>query len=284
MAANARYKDSLFSLLFSDPESLRELYSAIEGVPLDPSAVITVNTLSNVLYMEQYNDISFTINNKLVILIEHQSTINPNMPLRLLLYIARIYEKIVERKNLYRERLLAIPRPEFIVLYNGPKPYPDQKILKLSEAFETAEGVKGGTPPELDLIVKVYNINRGHNEGIAQKSGKLKGYSIFVEKVRENRREMPLEEAMKGAIEYCVERGILKRVLEENSTEVLNMLLTEWNIDEAKAVWQEEAREEAWEERGEAIAKNALAKGLPLDTISEITGLDIDTITRLSRE
>jgi hypothetical protein len=284
MAVNARYKDSLFSFLFGDPDSLRELYGAIEGVPLDPSAVITVNTLSDVLYMEQYNDISFTVNNRLVVLIEHQSTINPNMPLRLLLYIARIYEKIVERKNLYREKLLAVPRPEFIVLYNGPKPYPERKILKLSDAFEAAEGIKGETPPELDLTVKVYNINRGHNEGIVQKSEKLKGYGIFVEKVRENRRVMPLEEAMTGAIGYCIERGILKRVLEENSTEVFNMLLTEWNIDEAKAVWQEEAREEAWGKSREAIAKNALTEGAPIEFIQKITGLDIATITRLSQE
>jgi hypothetical protein len=280
MAINAKYKDSLFSFLFSDPESLRELYGAIEGVPLDPSAIITINTLSDVLYMEQYNDISFTIGNKIVVLIEHQSTINPNMPLRLLLYIARIYEKIIERKNLYREKLLTIPRAEFLVLYNGPKPYPDQKVLKLSDAFEPIEGLKKETVPELDLTVRVFNINQGHNENIMQKSEKLKGYSIFVEKVRENRKTMLLDEAMKAAIEYCIERGILSRVLSENSSEVINMVLTEWNIDEAKEVWQEEA----WEESREEIARNALIKGIPIDTISEITGLDVDTITKLSKE
>jgi hypothetical protein len=89
---------------------------------------------------------------------------------------------------------------------------------------------------------------------------------------------------MKGAVEYCIGQGILKRVLEENSTEVFNMLLTEWNIDEAKVVWQEEAREEAWEERNEAIAKNALNEGASIEFVQKITGLDIDTITRLSQE
>ncbi|MDR1390004.1 MAG: Rpn family recombination-promoting nuclease/putative transposase [Treponema sp.] len=280
MAANKKYKDSLFSLIFNNSEALRELYGAIEG-PLAPNAVITVNTLSDVLYMEQYNDISFTVDNKLVILIEHQSTINPNMPLRLLLYIARVYEKIVERKDLYREKLLVIPRPEFIVLYNGVKPYPEQKTLRLSDAF----AVKGGAAA-LDLEAKVFNINEGHNEPIVGKSENLKGYRIFVDKIRDGRKTMPLDKAMKAAIEYCLERKILVKILKENSSEVINMLLAEWNIDEAKEVWREEALEEGLEkgreETREEIAKRALGEGFPVEMIQKITGLDTVTITGLS--
>jgi hypothetical protein len=202
MGVNAGYKDSVFSLLFSDPDTLRELYSALEGVPLDKEIPVTITTLSDVLYMERYNDISFTIGNKLVVLIEHQSTINANMPLRILLYIARVYEKIIERKNLYRESLLKIPRPEFFVLYNGLKPYPGQSTLKLSDAFEGTEDIKAaGLPPELELVVKVYNINKGYNEDIARKCAALGGYSVFIDKIRENRATMPLE----AAIEYCIE-------------------------------------------------------------------------------
>jgi hypothetical protein len=117
MGVNNQYKDSVFSLLFSDPNTLRELYGAIEGVTLDPSVPITINTLTNALYKARINDISFTIGNKLVILIEHQSTINPNMPLRLFLYLARIYEQHTGGKSLYKNELVKIPRPEFIVLY-----------------------------------------------------------------------------------------------------------------------------------------------------------------------
>ena len=126
MGSNIRYKNSVFYLLFSHNDALRKLYSALKGLSLPPDVPVELNTLSDVLYMGQINDISFTIGNRLVIVIEHQSTINPNMPLRLLLYIARIYEKIVERRNLYKSSLEKIPTPEFIVLYNGTKPYPDQ--------------------------------------------------------------------------------------------------------------------------------------------------------------
>src|SRR5215469_9383147 len=100
MLANVKYKDSVFSLLFSDTDILRELYGALEGVTLPPDVPITINTLEDALYMDRINDISFEIGGKLVILIEHQSTINPNMALRLLIYIARVYEKIIENNKI----------------------------------------------------------------------------------------------------------------------------------------------------------------------------------------
>ena len=292
MAANTRFKDSIFSFLFSDSDALRELYSALEGITLPPDIPVEVNTLSDVLYMGQINDISFTIGNRLVILIEHQSTVNPNMPLRLLLYIAHIYEKTIERRKLYKSTLEKILAPEFIVLYNGTKPHPDQSTLKLSDAFKDAAGLRGRLPsaPDMELVAKVYNINKGHNAEIVKKCEKLYGYSVFVDKVRELEREKSQEEAMKGAIEYCIEHNILKRFLERNSSEVLNMLITEWDTEEAKEVWFEEGRMEGIEEgieegaaKGrEEVAKNALLKGLPFDTICDITGFDLEKIRTLS--
>jgi hypothetical protein len=220
-------------------------------VTLDPAVPIVVNTLSGALYMGRYNDISFTVGGRLVVLIEHQSTINRNMPLRLLLYIARVYEQIIEGEKkgaLYRERQIRIPAPEFIVLYNGTKACADRQTLRLSGAFEAAEGIRGESAPELELTVKVININRGHNEDMVRRSGKLYGYSTFMEKVRENRKTMPLEAAMKEAVAYCIDHDILGGFLKTNASEVMNMLLTEWNWDDARDVWQEEAGEEGREE------------------------------------
>jgi hypothetical protein len=194
--------------------------------------------------------------------------------LRLLLYIARVYEKILEegnKGNLYREKLIRIPFPEFIVLYNGTKPYPDQVILKLSDAFEAIEDLKGGkvATPELELTVRVYNINKGHNEEIARRSGKLEGYSSFIGKVRENRETMLPEEAMKAAIEYCLEHNILRAFLTEHSSEVINMLLTEWNLDDAREVWKEEAREEGLE-KGQKDVLELVRQGYTAEQIEEI--------------
>jgi hypothetical protein len=296
MAVNAKYKDSVFSLLFSDPDLLRELYCALEGVTLPSDVPVTINTLENVLYMEFINDISFEIGGKLIILIEHQSTINPNMALRLLIYIARVYEKLLKDKNLYSSKFLAIPRPEFFVLYNGIAPYPDEKVLKLSDAFEKPglPGLSEKSAPALELEVKVLNINEGRNEAIARRCRKLAEYSAFIAKVRALERELgDREEAMKAAIKHCRDHDILKEFLEQHSTEVFNMLLTEWNTEDALAVrfeegWEggmekgwEGGREEGREEREMEIARNALAKGLQLEMIQEITGLDIDAIRNI---
>ena len=216
MELNAKYKDSVFSFLFSKPDTLRELYCAIEGITLPPDTSISINTLSDILYIDQINDISFTIDNRLVVLIEHQSTVNRNMPLRLLLYIARVYEKIIDRRKLYQSAIERIPEPEFIVLYNGKAPYPDLTILKLSEAFKDTVNLRLEAPGDyaLELVVPVYNINKGHNALLFKKSETLGGYSAFVEKIRENEKIMPLEEAIKTTIKYCIENNILKHFLE----------------------------------------------------------------------
>jgi hypothetical protein len=134
---NRNHKNSVFSSLFSTPDVLRELYSAIEGISIPLDIPIDINTLTDILYKGRINDISFLIDNRLVVLIEHQSTINDNIPLRLLMYIARIYEKIVKRKKLYQAKLEKIPRPEFIVLYNGEKNTPITKNLNFLTLLRT---------------------------------------------------------------------------------------------------------------------------------------------------
>jgi hypothetical protein len=157
MGANTRYKDSVFSFLFSNPDTLRELYGAIAGIELPLDAPVTINTLEDVLYKSLLNDISFELGNKLVVLVEHQSTVNPNMAVRLLMYIARIYEKITSGRNMYGSKKLFVPRPEFIVLYNGTSPYPDEAVLKLSDTFEDTRvlGIPENGVSALELTVKV---------------------------------------------------------------------------------------------------------------------------------
>jgi len=268
---NRSHKNSVFSSLFSDPDILRELYSAIEGITIPPDISIKINTLKDVLYKDQINDLSFTIDNRLVVLIEHQSTINENIPLRLLMYIARVYEKIIKRRKRYQNKLEKIPKPEFIVLYNGKENYDDYKELKLSDAFKDVEDLKlsGRDTIPLELIVQVYNVNHGHNSEILKKSETLDGYSIFIDKIREyQKKRNSLEKAAKSAINYCIKNNILKEYLEANASEVLNMLLGAWNWDTAKEVWQEEAREETREEDRQYFLE-LLNQGLTMEEIKE---------------
>ena len=284
MKFNKNFKDSVFTKLFSDPDVLRELYCALGGVSLPSDVPVSINTLENVLYMDLYNDISFQIGGKLVVLIEHQSTINLNIALRLLLYVVKVLEKTVKGKSLYSTKQLLIPYPEFYVLYNGTEPYPDERILRLSDLFEKPQdlGVPEKDHPLLELEVKVININEGRNEAIVNRCKKLSEYSTFVATVRsflnnfENK-----EEALKETVKYCQKHAILGEFLEIHGSEILNMLLTEWNWDDAKEVWQEEAREEGRAESIRDIAINLLAKGSAPEFIQEITGLDIETISKL---
>jgi len=291
MKINKNYKDSVFTLLFRDPSLLRELYCALGGVSLPPDTPVTINTLENVLFMDLYNDISFEIGGKLVVLIEHQSTINENMALRLLTYVGRIYEKIIDSKDKYATKPLKIPRPEFFVLYNGTDPFPDQKIYRLSEAFEKLNGLglEEKETPALELVVKVININEGRNKAIAARCKKLSEYSAFVDMARKYTIE--LKDGGKGiekAVKYCEKHGILREFLKAHATEVLSMLYTEFNLDDAIAVRYKEGREDGLEEgleKGRAeklkIAGNLLAKGSSLEFVHEITGLDIDTLKGL---
>jgi hypothetical protein len=251
MGVNREYKNSVFSWLFSEPETLRELYGALAGVSVDPAVPVTINTLEGVLFKARMNDISFEIGHRLVILLEHQSTINENMPLRILLYIARIYEGITGKRDIYRERRIALPFPEFIVLYNGTAPCPEEGLLKLSDAYVNPGelGLGGGDFLPLEVKVKVYNINRGHNEGILKRSRTLEAYSSFIAAVREHEGEVKnREEAMELAVKECIGKGILREFLERHGTEVINMLMTEWDWDEAFAVQREEGRTEGWME------------------------------------
>ena len=246
MILNRRFKDSVFTTLFNDPDLLRELYCALEGVTLPPDTPVSINTLKNVLYMDKYNDISFEIGGKMVVLIEHQSTINPNMALRLLMYVSDVYKTMVKGKSIYKSGQISIPYPEFFVLYDGTEKFPEQQVLHLSDLYEKPEdlNITRKDCPLLELEVKVININEGKNTEIVNRCKKLSEYSIFISKFQEyykiykNRKK-----ALKKAIKYCHEHGILTEFLEAHGRRVLGMLY-EWKLRDAKKYWKEEAREE----------------------------------------
>jgi predicted transposase YdaD len=264
--ANRNHKSSFFTSLFNDKERLLELYNALEGTSYDDLDLIEINTLSDVFFLNQQNDISFTIGDKLVVLIEHQSTPNENMPLRMLMYIGRVYEKITDADNIYRKNLLRIPKPEFIVLYNGKEEFPDEKIIKLSDAFEHSEPSKDLL--HLELQVRVVNINKGRNPEIEKKCEALSNYAEVVRKLRELGGEgLSLDTAIKKTISYCLEQNILLDYLRKHGSEAVNMLYHEFNMDKALAVSREEGREEGEArgmERGREEVFSLLESGMSL--------------------
>ena len=243
MSVNREYKDSVFSLYLSDPQRLIDVYNAVAKTNYPLDTPVEINTLTDVLYKNQINDLSFVLDGQVVVLIEHQSTINENMALRLYMYSARVYEKITKQKPLYKRKRVKIPVPQFIVLYNGNEPIPEYTVQKLSDSYMTEQ-----ENPKLELKVNIYNINYEVNAEIVQKSKSLNEYSRFIGKIKENLADgLSLEESIKQAIEYGVEHDIMREFLEANGTEVCNMLLSGWNIDEALAVSKEEGYEDGFE-------------------------------------
>jgi len=264
---NRKYKDSVFTLLFGEKNNLLELYNAIRNTNYGSDTDIQITTLDDVLFMERINDISFVIDGKLVVLIEHQSTVNPNMPLKMLIYMGRNYEKIIDKDGLYSTKKMSIPKPEFIVLYNGVDECPDRQVMKLSDMFSEPleEDIES-----LELVVTVYNINKGRNEEMATRSENLRGYEFFIYLIREYLKSgMDRGSAISRAVGDCIRQNVLKDFLEKHGSEVHNMVFGEWNWDDAKRVWQREAREDGREEGREEIL-DFIRKGYSLSDIEKV--------------
>jgi len=264
------YKDSLFRTLFANENAILRLFNALYGTDYhEHDTKITINTLDDTLLSLQKNDLSFMVNGKLVVLLEHQSTINQNMPLRLLGPIARIFENgITDKKAPFRSAMIKLPRPDFIVLYNGAGPYPDRKILRLSEAFEKLAGFD---EIKLELEVTVYNINAGRNERILDRSVELKGYAYFVSRVRSHEAVLKREGAGEGktltllairhAIQDCKKEGLLLDFWEKMTQEEANMLVSELDMNLALEVREEEGFERGMERGREEGVEMGLEKG-----------------------
>ena len=166
--ANRKYKDSVFRMLFRSKAALLGLYNALNGTDYQDPEQLTVTTLENAIYMNMKNDISFLLDVRLM-LYEHQSTWNPNMPLRNLFYIARLLEKHVLEESLYSSTQIRIPAPHFVVFYNGAEEAPEDVTLKLSDAFETGPVHGKEEEPSLELKVRVLNINQGYNRELMER-------------------------------------------------------------------------------------------------------------------
>ena len=224
--ANRNYKDTVFRMLFSDRQNLLSLYNAVSGSHYDDPEMLEIVTLENAIYMGMKNDLAFIIGTDLF-LYEHQSTYNPNMPLRDLFYISSEYQKLVDHKSLYSSTLLKIPAPQFIVFYNGTEKKKDHWLNHLSESFENLSG-----EPKLELEVLTININEGLNKELMEQCQTLREYAQYVHCVRKYAKELDLNEAVKLAVDECIRNDILSEFLRANKSEVISMSIFEYDKEE----------------------------------------------------
>lgn len=223
---NRRYKDTVFRMLFSDKVNLLSLYNAVTGKHYDNPDELRIVTLKNAIYMGMKNDLAFILETS-IFLYEHQSTVNPNIPLRDLFYIAMEYHKLVGKRTLYSSALQKIPAPKFVVFYNGTDEMGECKEYRLSDAYENNSG-----DPSLELKVTMLNVNEGHNEELMKQCATLKEYAQYVSRVRRYASVMELDVAVKRAIDECIKEGILMDFLSANHSEVELTSLFEYNKEE----------------------------------------------------
>ena len=225
--ANRKHKDTVFRMLYSDKRAILELYNALNGTDYQNPDDLTVTTLENAVYLSMKNDVSFLLDERMT-LYEHQSTWNPNMPLRDLLYIARLMEKSVNKRSLYQSELIKIPTPHFVVFYNGKEKKPEDTTIKLSDAFLQKE-----KEPELELKVRYLNINRGCNPELMERCRTLREYSEFVARIRKYAvGETAIGEAVDRAVTECIREGTLADFLSGQRAEVIAMSIFEYNEEE----------------------------------------------------
>lgn len=272
MAVNDEHKDRVFKYLFGNPanrEWTLALYNAVNGSNYDNPEDIEYNTIEDAVYLGMKNDVSFIIVDALN-LWEHQSTYNPNMPMRFLLYAAKLYEKYIAGSDYYpySSVLQPAPRPKCVCFYNGTGNQPEQKILRLSEAF--------GGEGDIEVIVTMLNINYGKNMALMEACEPLSEYAWLVEAIRGNQRTMRnLEAAIDAAIEEMPDEFVIKRFLLQNKAEVKGMFLTEY--DQEKVLAQERQEVEY------RVAADMLMGGEPLEKIVRYSRLAEDAILKLAR-
>ena len=247
------YKDTVFTKLFNNKAAAIQLYNALYHKNLPEDTPVEIVTLDDVLFTKRKNDVAFIVDGHFLIFVEHQSTLNENMPLRLLFYVVQEYEKLfgyriikgkqVSNPLLYKKELIPIPKPEFFVLYNGTRNLKEvakdgttkvvtEKLMRLSDAFME----KNENENSLELCAKLIDIRyQSNHESLYQEKQQSKEevknlsllgeYSYFISKVKEYKKEYKnLENAIKTAAKHCIEKGILKEFLLKNETEVVMML------------------------------------------------------------
>ena len=299
--AKNNYRDSLFRKYFEHPDKLAALHELLTGIPTAEQNV-EIKTLKSVLFNRLKNDISFKVGDRFIVLFEHQSTINPNMPARMLLYSAMLYRKMLSKESIYSKKLIPLPAPEFYVLYNGKDPWTDNSKLYLSSAFAEKQH-------NLELVVTVRNIRYNKDNELLQKYKPLHDYSFFVYDVEKRVASGDsLANAIRSATNYCINHNIMRDYLSANYEEVFEMMSLRWNEKDAKKYWQKEAREEGHaaglvEGRAQGLSqghaqglaqgrmsatiafiKNLISMRMPYSDIAKATNTSIEEVQRIAKE
>ena len=282
IAFETQTRDRLFKAIFgrNTDESKQwrlNLYNALRGTNYTDPDALEINTIENVIYLTMRNDISFLVDSQMT-LFEQQSTYNPNMPLRGLMYFAQLYQMHLSKsgKTLYHSKLVKIPNPKFIVFYNGSKETADIEYLRLSDAFETND-----TTGDFEWTAEMININPGHNETLQKNCKALYNYIQYISRISENKKQgLSGIDAVNEAVDWAIKENLLDGFFKTQKEEILAMSLTEFNAEEVI----QDVRAEGIEIAKLEDAQNFLKEGDSPEKIARCTGLALEKVLELQKE
>ena len=279
---NNKFKDGVFCRLFGSAEykeNLLSLFNALNGTDYTDPDDLEINTIDDAIFMGIKNDASCILDMQMN-LYEEQSTFNPNAPIRGMMYFGRLYEKYLAGRNRYGTKLIRLPRPKYYVLYLGKDERPDREVLRLSDAFESCDN-----SGEYEWTAIVLNINAGHNRELLEACVILKEYVLFVECARRHLEKASKDnesrfQAMRMAVEECIEKGILADYLIKNKAGVVDMYLTEWDEEAYRAAIREESFEDGLEKGITSMITSLKECDIPVSRVLSLLIKDFN----LSRE
>ena len=284
--SNRKYQDTLFRTIFGREEHkpwLLELYNALNDSNYQNLNDLTLTTIENVVYIKMKNDVSFLLDSRMN-LFEHQSSYNPNMPLRGFFYFAKLYQDYITTNDIsiYNSTLKKIPTPEYIVFYTGD----DKKLdfiteLKLTDAFEIPRKDKN-----YEWTCKVINLTSEKGKELNKKCKSLYDYCSFIAKVKQNRKDgMTLGEAINQAVDWAIEENLLDGLFKRERSQIMGDILTEFDEELFLRTNFQDGKEEGAHENALKNARNLLKMNLlTLEQIAQATELPLQEVLRLQNE
>ena len=316
---NFQYKDRLFRLLFGREEykeNVLDLYNALNNSDYKDVSELELFTIEDVIYIKMKNDVAFILDSYLS-LWEQQSTDNPNMPVRGLMYFGKLYSKYIKSRklNIYGTKQIMIPTPRYVVLYNGAKDAVPIKTLRLSDSFINPD--KSGN---FEWTATVYNLSLRNHNGYKKSSYEsqklfemqstfvdsrdkdhmiqdekqimnlrnrcrvLDEYMILIERIRDFLSENnDIAKAVDAAVVSCINDGILTEFLSIHRSEVLDMCITEFDEKTFIEGIKEEGREEGMEKERESLVLKMLKNGKKPKSISDFCDIPLDYVEEVQK-
>ncbi|MCI9418163.1 MAG: hypothetical protein HFI82_12310 [Eubacterium sp.] len=268
-------KNSVFLDLFQNKSYLLKLYQTLH--PEDAAATedsLTDITIENVLTDNLYNDLGFIAGNKLMILIEAQSTWTMNILVRVLLYLAQSYHEYFQRtsQNYYKSKKVKMPKPELYVIFTGDKGKKPDKISLSKEFFEGAD---------IDVEVKAKVLYESDTDDI------INQYIIFCKVFNGQTRQHGMtRKAVMETIRICKDRNVLREYLSQREKEVVTIMMSLFDEEQIIKSFIKSERYEAAQENARETAKRMIKKGkMSLEEIADyVPSLSFDELRELEAE